>query len=147
MPDRQPARLWTIFARVDLGLLESVSVSVSVPSPQSVMCFRIQSFQHRAIRFCGRLGALENPDRERAGFLIMPKRPNDWRVDSHGCHKCDNVVLGFGPRHQTAHLPVFLHLCTTNLPGPDSIMRSERAQQRRIERRHNKPERAKRRRT
>ena len=30
MPDRPPARLWTIFARVDLGLLKSVSVSVSV---------------------------------------------------------------------------------------------------------------------
>ena len=28
MPDRPPARLWTIFARVDLGLLKSVSVSL-----------------------------------------------------------------------------------------------------------------------
>ena len=47
----------------------------------------------------------------------------------------------------TAHLPVFLHLRTTNLHGPDSIMHSEHAQQRRIERRHNKHERMKRRRT
>ena len=33
------------------------------------------------------LGALENPNRERTGFLIMPKRPCDWRVDTHGCYK------------------------------------------------------------
>ena len=32
----------------------------------------------------------------------------------------------------------FLHLRTTNLPGPSSVMRSEQAQQRRVERRHNK---------
>ena len=42
--------------------------------------------------------------------------------------KYDNNALGFGPRDQTAHLPVFRHLRTTNLPGPDSIMRSEHAQ-------------------
>ena len=77
----------------------------------------------------------------------MPKRPYEWRVHSHGCYKFDNATLGFGPRDQTAHLPVFLHLRTTNLPGPDSIMRSERAQQRRFERRHNKPWRTKRPRT
>ena len=30
------------------------------------------------------LGALENPDREcSAGFLIMPKRPYEWRVDTY----------------------------------------------------------------
>ena len=65
----------------------------------------------------------------------MPKRPYDWRVDTHGCYKYDNAALGFGPRDQTAHLPVFLHL-RSNLPGPNSIMRSEQAQQRRFERRH-----------
>ena len=54
------------------------------------------------------------------------KRPYDWRVDTHGCYKYDNTALGFGPRDQTAHLPVFLHLRTTNLPGPNSIMRSKR---------------------
>ena len=93
------------------------------------------------------LGALEEPNRECAGFLIMPKRPYEWRVDSHGCYKYDTAALGFGPRDQTAHLPVFLHLRTTNLPGPDSIMRSEQAQQRRFERRHNKHERMRRRRS
>ena len=90
------------------------------------------------------LGALEEPNRERTGFLIMPKRPYEWRVDTHGCYKYDNAALGFG---HTAHLPVFLHLRTTSLPGPNSIMRSEQAQQRRIERRHDKHERTRRRRT
>ena len=93
-----------------------------------VMCYRIQNFQHLAIRFCG-LGALENPNRECVGVLIMPKRP--------GCYKHNNAAL--------VHLPVSLHLRTTNPIGPDSIMRSEHAQQRRIERRHNKHERMKRR--
>ena len=62
------------------------------------------------------LGALEEQYRERTGFLIMPKRPYEWRVDSHGCYKFDNAVFGFGPRDQSAHLPVFLHLRTTFLP-------------------------------
>ena len=84
------------------------------------------------------LGALEEPNRECAGFPIMPKRPYEWRVHSHGCYKFDNAVLGLGPRDQSAHLPVFLHFRTTNLPRPSSVMRSEQAQQRRFERRHNK---------
>ena len=33
------------------------------------------------------LGALEEPNRECAGFLIMPKRPYEWRVHSHRCYK------------------------------------------------------------
>ena len=81
---------------------------------------------------------------ERIGVLIMPKRPCEWRVDSHGCYKFDNA---FGPRDQSAQFPVFLHFGTTNLPGPDSIMRSEHAQQRRLERRHHKHDRTRRRRT
>ena len=84
------------------------------------------------------LGALEEPNRECTGFLIMPKRQYEWRVDSHGCYKFDNALLGLGPRDQSAHLPVFLHLRNTNLPGPSSVMRSEQAQQRRFERRHDK---------
>ena len=97
--------------------------------------------------FLGRLGALEEQYRECTGFLIMPKRPYEWRVDSHGCFKFDNAALGFGPRDPSAHLLVFLHLRTTNLPGPSSIMRSEHAQQRRMERRHHKHDRTRRRRT
>ena len=84
------------------------------------------------------LGALDEQHRECTGFLIMPKRPYEWRVDSHGCYKFDNAALGLGPRDQSAHLPVFLHLRTTNLPGTSSVVRSEQAQQRRFERRHNK---------
>ena len=84
------------------------------------------------------LGALDEPNRECAGFLIMPKRAYEWRVHSHGCYKFDNALLGLGPRDQSAHLPVFLHLRNTNLPGPSSVMRSEQAQQRRFERRHDK---------
>ena len=71
-------------------------------------------------------------------FLIMPKRPYEWRVHSHGCYKFDKALLGLGLRDQSAHLPVFLHLRNTNLPGPSSVMRSEQAQQRRFERRHDK---------
>ena len=93
------------------------------------------------------LSALEEQYRECAGFLIMPKRPYEWRVDSHGCYKFDNAALGFGPRDRSAHLPVFLHLRTTNLPGPSGIMRSEHALQRRMERRHHKHDRTRRRRT
>ena len=33
------------------------------------------------------LCALEELNRESTGFLIMPKRPYDWRVDTHGCYK------------------------------------------------------------
>ena len=83
------------------------------------------------------LGALDEQHRECTGFLIMPKRPYEWRVDSHGCYKLDNSALGLGPRDQSAHLPVFLHLRSTNIPGPNSVMRSEQAQQKRLERRRN----------
>ena len=48
--------------------------------------------------------------RECTGFLIMAKRPYGWRDDDHGCYKCDNAELGFGPRDETAHLPAHLHL-------------------------------------
>ena len=43
------------------------------------------------------LGALDEQHRECTGFLIMPKRPYEWRVDSHGCYKLDNSALGLGP--------------------------------------------------
>ena len=84
------------------------------------------------------LGALEEKYRECAGFLIMPKRPYEWRVDSHGCYKIDNSALGLGPRDQSAHLPAFLHLRNTDFSGPSSSMRSEQAQQKRLERKRNK---------
>ena len=62
-------------------------------------------------------------------------------VDSHGCCKFNHADLALGPRDSSAHLPVFLHLRTTNFPGPDSITRSEQAQQRRLERKATKHER------
>ena len=67
---------------------------------------------------------------ERTGFLIMPKRPYEWRVDSNGCYTFKYADLPLGPRDSSAHFPVFLHLRTINLQGPDSITRSEQAQQR-----------------
>ena len=56
------------------------------------------------------------------------------RVDAHGCCKFDNADLGFAPRDQTAHLPVFLHLRVANLQGPNGVIRSSQAQHRRLER-------------
>ena len=110
------------------------------------MCFQTE-FSAPGNPFLWGLGALEEQYRECTGFHILPERPCEWRVDSHGCYKFNNAALGFGHRDQPAHLLVFLHLRTTNLPGPSSIMRSEQAQQRRFERRHNKHERVRRRRT
>ena len=75
------------------------------------MCSRIQSFQLLVIHALWGLGALDEQHRECTGFLIMPKRPYEWRVDSHGCYKFGNSCHSvFGPRDQSAHLPVFLHL-------------------------------------
>ena len=79
------------------------------------------------------LSALEETNRECTGFLIVPKRPYEWRVDSRG-YKFNNADLALGPRDTTAHYPIFQHLRTTNFPGPDSITHSEQAQQRRLER-------------
>ena len=86
-------------------------------------------------------GALEEANRECTGFLVMPKRPYEWRVDSHGCYKFINADFALGSRDSSAHFPVFLLLRTTNLPGPDSITRSEQAQQRRLERKATRHER------
>ena len=71
----------------------------------------------------------------------MPKRLHEWRVDSHSCYKFNNADLALGHRDTTAHLVVFLYLRTTNFPGPDSITRSEQAQQMRLELKATKHER------
>ena len=70
------------------------------------------------------LGALEEENRERTGFLIMPKR--------------SGVSI-----HMAATISTMQRLAsdlvrTTNLPGSDSITRSEQAQQRRLERKVNR---------
>ena len=124
-------------------LTSSGATSTRVPSPQLETCSRIQSFQHLANRFCGDLVRWRSRIVSALGFSSCQSVHMNG---SHGCYKFDNTALGFGPRGQTAHLPVFLHLRTTNLPIPNSIRRSEQAQQR-FERRHNKHERMRRRRT
>ena len=98
------------------------------------MCSLIQSFQLLATRSCGWLGALEDSNRQRTRFLILPKRPKKWHVDAHSCQIFNNADLGFGPRDTMAHFPVFLHLCTTNFPGPDSMTCSDQALQKRLKR-------------
>ena len=96
------------------------------------MCSETLSLRHLATRYCGVLVPWTTRG-ESTGFLIMPKRPYEWRVHSHGCYKFNNADLALGPHDTTAPFPVFLHLRTTNFPGPDSITRSEQAQQRRME--------------
>ena len=123
------------------------ATSTRVLYPQLVTCFRIQSFQHLVIRFCGDLVRWKSSTVCALGSSSCPSAHNECRVDSHGRHKFDNAALGFGPRDLSAHLPVFLHLRTTYLPGPSSVMRSEHAQQRRMERLHHKHDRTRRRRT
>ena len=89
-----------------------------------------------------RLGALEDSNRERTGSLIMPKRSYEWYVDAHGCYKFNNADLALGPRDTTAHFPAFLHLRTTNFPGPDSIRSSDQARQKSLERKATQHERS-----
>ena len=43
------------------------------------------------------LGALDEQHRECTGFLIMPKRPYEWRVDSHGCYNLTMQRLALDP--------------------------------------------------
>ena len=57
--------------------------------------FSDPEFSAHGNSFMWGLGALEEQYRERTGFLILPKRPYEWRVDSHGCCKFDNAALGF----------------------------------------------------
>ena len=86
--------------------------------------FSDTEFSANGDSFLWGLGALEEPNRERTGFLIMPKRPYDWRVDTHGCCKYDNSALRFGPRDQTAHLPVFLAptaSCSVNMRNKEGL--------------------------
>ena len=49
--------------------------------------FSDTEFSAPGISFLWGLGALEESNRECTEFLIMPKRPYDWRVDTHGCYK------------------------------------------------------------
>ena len=69
------------------------------------MLFSDPEFSAPGNSFLWGLGVLEEQYPECTGFFIMPKRPQEWRVDSHGCYKLDNAALGLGPRDQSAHLP------------------------------------------
>ena len=74
------------------------------------------------------LDAPEEVNRERTGFLIMPNRPCEWRVDSHGCHKFNNADLALGvPRH---------HGSLSRLPSPahhqDAGLRQHYAQRNKL---------------
>ena len=66
------------------------------------------------------LGALEEPNRE-LGFSSC----QSVHVSGVWIHTAATNMMtlhsALDPRDQTAHLPVFLHLHTANLPGPDSI--------------------------
>ena len=84
------------------------------------------------------LGGLDETCRECTGFIIMPRHPHTWRVQSHVCCKFDNADMGFGPRDL---FPAFLHLRVTNLPGPDSITGSDEARLRRRDKAAGKQER------
>ena len=86
------------------------------------------------------LGALNDSCRERTGVSHCAQAPV-WRVDSHGCYKVNNADLALGPPNTTAHFPSFLHLRTTNFPGPDNITRSEQALQRRLSKHERRPSR------
>ena len=65
------------------------------------------------------LGALDEQHRECTGcFLIMPKRPYDWRVDTHGCYKYGNTALGFGPEIKPLNFLCFSTFATPKNPDP-----------------------------
>ena len=54
------------------------------------------------------LRAMKDLNRECTGFLIMPKRPYELRVDSHGCYKFNNADLALGPVTQRLIYLVFI---------------------------------------
>ena len=109
--------------------------------------FSDPEFQHLVIRVCGDSVRWMNSIVSALGSSSCPSAHMNgvWIHMAATSLTMQRLVLG--PRDQSAHLPVFLHLRNTNLPGPSSIMRSEQAQQRRFERKHYKLERAQRRRS
>ena len=71
--------------------------------------FSDPEFSAPAKSFRWGLGELEESNRECTGFLIMPKRPYDWRVDPHGCYNSITLHLALDP--ETKPL-TFLCFCT-----------------------------------
>ena len=113
----------------------------------SALCSRIQSFLHLVIRVCGDLVRWKNSAVSALGSSSCPSAHISGVWIHVAATSLTTQRWASDLRDQSAHLPVFLHLRTTNLPGPSSIMRSEHAQQRRMERRHHKHDRTRRRRT
>ena len=94
---------------------------------------------------CG-LDALEEQNRERTLFLIMPERPYEWRIHM--------AATSLTTQRWASDLVInpLTSLCSSiSVPltclAPTAFMRSEHAQQRRMERRHHIHDRARRRRT
>ena len=80
------------------------------------------------------LGPLEEPNRECGGLLIMPKRPYECRLDTHAATTTTTLHLALGHVTKPLTFLCFSTFAPPTLPGPDSIMRSQHAQQRRLER-------------
>ena len=78
-----------------------------------VMCSQTQGFSAIGNSLLWSFGSLEDANCECIGFLIMPKRPCEWRVDSHCCYKFNNADLAFGHRDPR---PIFLFSYTSAPP-------------------------------
>ena len=90
------------------------------------------SFRLLATRSCGVLVPWKTQIASALGFSSCPSA----RMSGVWIHTAaaNSTTRALGPPDTTAHFPVFLHLRTTDFPGPDSITRSEQAWQRRLER-------------
>ena len=102
------------------------------------MCSLIPSFQPLVIHACGDLVLWMNNIENVLVFLSCPSVHTNGVWIRMAAIKLTLLRLALVTRDQSAHLPVFLHLRDTDIPGPNSAMRSEQAQQRRLERRRNK---------
>ena len=57
------------------------------------------------------LGALQEPIRERTGFLIMPKRPYDWVVDTRGWWRAPSLCTTDTQADSTAATEAVVRIC------------------------------------
>ena len=114
-------------------------------SPRSATCSRIPSFQLLVNHACGDSVLWTS---NIVNVLVSSSCPNA-HMNGVWIHMAATSLtmlrLALDPEISLL-TSLFLHLRNTNLPGPSSIMRSEQAQQRRYDRKHNKTERAKKRR-
>ena len=85
-----------------------------MPSLQLVKYFSDTEFSAPGNSFLWGLGALEELNRECAGFLIMPKRPYEWRVHSHGCYKFNNATRSVWD----LETKLLIFLCSSSISVP-----------------------------